>query len=171
MEMNIYYLHPCARVCAEWLHDKHTSKQCEEVASLLSTAVQFQICEAVPELQKESCLNHPWLPWAMESIDHIIWLYDYYNALIDKMKNMFHREDREWKFTQAIRKQLVRFPRNGWVDPPQIVPGDCRREKVTDGYRDFYLKCKVKVGSYRRVQVPYWVHDDVDTFMLAYSPE
>lgn len=167
MEMNIYYLHPCARVTAEWLHDKHTAKQCDEVKAVLSTAIQLQICESVDELIQTECFAHPWLPWAMESIDHVTWLHSYYVALTDKLCNVFHREDRQWKFTLAIEKHLQRFPRNGWTDPPQIVPEDCRKEKVTDGYRDFYSKCKIRVGSYKRVRVPYWARD----FMLDYSPD
>ncbi len=167
MEMNIFYLHPCARVCAEWLHDKHTAKQQEEVGMLLSYAVQLQLCERLPDLVITDCPEHPWLSWTLHSIDHVTWLHSYYVALTDKLQHVFHREDRRWKFMLTIERHLVRFPRNGWTDPPQIVPEDCNCPKVTDGYRSYYSKCKIKVGSYKRVRVPYWARD----FMLDYSPD
>jgi hypothetical protein len=162
----ILYFHPCAKVSAEWLHDKITPAMQIETASLIATAVQFRFMESDERLPLANSINHPWLEWAMNSADHVEWLLSYYEALCIKMATIFRREDRSWVFKGAVRNWIPLFPRRSWETPPNCVPIDCRVDDVCNSYRTYYLRAKCKPGAYRRVRMPYWVREHYDRPVL-----
>ena len=161
-QMTLFYLHPCARVSAEWLHDKMLPIMAEESKQLIATAIQYRFLESDERLPVPRFLLHPWLPWAMESSDHIEWLFAYYQTCVEKIQEVFDRKDRSWQFQIAARDWLPLFPRMGWQNPPMIVPIDCVDDKICVAYRSYYLKSKCKGGSYKRVRMPYWVREHYD---------
>ncbi len=159
--MEILYLHPCAATSALWLGDKHSFKALAEAEKLLATACQMIACDLDDRLAAPD-LNHPLLPWVLESIHHYQWLLSYYHSLIAKSKAVFSREYRAWKLELVYAEYLKLFPRIPFTTPPVLVPEDCVRATADESYRLYYCRCRIGVGVFRRVRLPYFVKDYFD---------
>lgn len=161
-QMTVFYLHPCAKVSADWLHDKMLSIMAVESQQVMASAIQYLFLESDERLPSPRMFNNAWTTWAMQSSDHMEWLLAYYQCCVEKIETAFNRVDRSWKFQIAVRDWIPLFPRNGWVDPPCVVPVDCLDGQICSSYRSYYLKAKCRGGSYKRVRMPYWVRDHYD---------
>ena len=160
-ENNVFFLHRDATISAAWLHDKHSVTMVFEIEKLIASAAQMTICETEP-LIPAATFEHPHLMWALSSIEHVQWLYSYYNALSDRYRNVFHRKYRNHVTMQQFESLMRVFPRQPWQDPPLLVDSDCVQHDICESYRLYYIRCKIKVGSYKRVRMPYWVSNHMN---------
>ncbi len=155
--IDIYFMHPSAKISAGWLHDKHVKQHLAEVENILASAIQLQTLERLPDFL---IYDHPVMDWLMKSIDHVRWLAEYYQTLQDQYYEITKNHYRGWKFNVTLREYLPLFPHNGWSDPPQtVIPSDCATNNVWESYRTYYMRCKVYMGAYKRVRRPYWLDD------------
>lgn len=159
-----FYLHPCARLSAEFIHDDLTKRSIIPVQKLLSTAAQIQMGEYDIDLTRNlEMAEHPWIAWLQESADHFAWLLSYYETLCHKMDKIFHKPVPNWRFTHALIDAIVAFPSQVWIDPPLPSSDDMSEqlqieiESTYQTYRNYYIIYYVKLGAYRRVTMPYWI--------------
>ena len=108
--MNIFYLDPNPKTCAQMHCDKHVVKMIIEYAQLLSTA--HRVLDGVPErLRRETTgrqytrytlpdsrdavlysathINHPSAIWVRENKNNYMWLYDMWCELLDEYTHRY----------------------------------------------------------------------------------
>ncbi len=159
-DVNIYYLHPCARTSVYHMYDEMVKSSVPVVEQLLSTAAQLQMCEYDIDLYRNlNHAEHPWVTWMCESVEHYVWVKSYYLTLCEVMKNIFQKDIKSWRFINAINEAEEYFPNQVWVDPPLYMPDNCQIAEDTtySAYRNFYLIYKVRIGCYRRMHMPFWI--------------
>ncbi len=158
-ELNLYYFHRDARLCAMWLHDKHLVTQIREVGQMISTACQMVVCERDTVLYKPESLT-PSASWILDSIEHATWAFSLWQAMLEQHESLFKRKTPAWEMNLRIKNNyLTHFPKVGWTDPPCVVPDDCLTSDTAMSYRKYYLKYRVHANSYKVVRRPWWVDD------------
>ena len=157
MAMMLYYFSPDATLSADWLPDKLSAKQLADTELLLASACQRAIIELDDRLPKP--IEHPFLPWATQSIHHGQWLLSYYRALIVKQKRVFDKEYRSWRLEAIFAEYVKRFPRTEFEPPPQLVPADCFSKTADEAFRKYFLRCQMGMGLYKKVRTPFWLDD------------
>jgi hypothetical protein len=135
--MNIFYLDREPEPCAEAHCDRHSVKMPVEYAQLLSTAHIELDGEQVA--YRATHRNHPSAVWVRQSSQH----YDYVYQLMVALGNVYaDRYGRIHKtlsdHTDTLANPPVNLPDNGWVDPPQCMPDDCKRDDAVLGYQVYY---------------------------------
>ena len=135
--MNVFFLDRDPEPCADAHCDKHASKMIVEYAQLLSTAhVEL---DGVQVAYKRTHTNHPSAVWVRQSSQHYAYVYQLMVAL---GKVYTERYGRTHKTIADHTGTLERFPENlpntGWVDPPQCMPDECKREDAVLGYLTYY---------------------------------
>ncbi len=164
MDGMIYFLHPCARLSAEWLTDPHTKTQLFETGKLLSAAIAMNTLdgESYYRFQK-SHLTHPLMPWLLESSLHAQWLLSHFCALADKQRRLFVPGFRSFREERAFALVVnATFPDAPWQNPPVLTPPEYARETPDASYRAYYLHAHVRLGMYRRSTMPIWVRRYLD---------
>lgn len=158
-DVNIFYLHPSPLTAARWLHDKHLVKMVLESAQLLSTACQIIIMERDTKLYKPTHMYHPCTQWLLKSRYNAEWLYDHYIALCDQFMDKFRHNHKSRDLCNAIEGHIPLFPNEDFTEPPLCMPDDCKidGQPAYQCYQLYYLRYKIRIGSYRRVKMPYWV--------------
>lgn len=133
--MNIFYLHPDPRQCAEQICIVHQNKMLVESCQLLSTAHHvLDGDEAQPGIYASSHVNHPSAIWARENLSNYMWLYRYASALADLYKKRTGR----WHKCEDVLNELAHGPDNivvspkspGMTEPPACVDTDIKRMSI-----------------------------------------
>ena len=153
--MNIFYLDPDPRRCAEYHYDTHVVKMILESAQLLSTA--HHLCgEGGP--YKLTHQNHPSAIWTRSSIAHYNWLYC---LMLELGKEYTHRFGRIHKTIKDHADTLLVTPKglqlNGWIQPPQAMPEHCRDSDSIIAYRKYYTTEKSNLMKYTNREAPKWM--------------
>ena len=134
--MNIFYLHPIAKICALYHCDKNVCKMVIETAQLLATAHHEHNS---PVTYKPTHKNHPSAVWARESRLHYQFLVDLGMALCNEYTKRYNK-------THSCEKLYygeLRFPpdtliKSGWVNPPQCMPDEYKNDDTVTAYRQYY---------------------------------
>lgn len=154
--MNIFYLDPDPRICAEYHCDKHVVKMILESCQMLSNAL--------PEDEapyRRTHYNHPCSVWVRQSIRHWIWLSNLTMNLFFEWKRRYNHESRKEhkcyeKWNNMITPDL---PDNGFTPPPQCMPDDCKCEDTVIAYRTYYMKHKQHFTSWKNGKPDWFIWD------------
>jgi hypothetical protein len=177
--MNIFYLSPDPKECAEMHLDKHVTKMVIEYAQLLSTA--HRVIDGIDSteitasgrkykrwimpderesvLYKSCHINHPSAKWARANSLHYEWLYALFRDLCDEYT---HRYGRVHMTDQKLRLALSEVPskidrskpfEGPWLAMPDDVKiiGDSLAS-----YRNYYIKNKKSFAKWTKRPVPAW---------------
>lgn len=135
--MNVFFLDRDPKPAAEAHCDKHCSKMIVEYAQLLSTAHVELDGEQVA--YKRTHTNHPSAVWVRQSSQHYAWVY---KLMCELGKVYTARYGRTHKTIAEHTDTLAAFPENlpnnGWQDPPQCMPDECKRDDAVLGYLTYY---------------------------------
>ncbi len=156
----IYYLHPCARLSADFVADNFVQKQMIVSGKIISAACNLVTLAEDSETYKDD-ITSPFILWATESADHVEWLRIYYETLVATQERIHFQDVKAYKIINAFKAAIKLFPRNSWEDPPyECIPADCIIEgaNIIESYREFYRKERMKI--YKRVKEPYWWRKD-----------
>ena len=175
--MNIFYLAEDPKVCAQDHCDKHVVKMILEYAQLLSTAhrvldgkhtkvlsnsgkryvsnwIMDDSSDAV--LYKVAHVSHPSNIWTRTSGHHYIWLWRLWHNLCLEYTERYNKTHMSWK---KIRSYISLLPQNiqdnGFKEPPQCMPDDCKEISAVKAYRKFYKTHKREFATWK-TQVPSW---------------
>ena len=175
--MNIFYLAEDPKVCAQYHCDKHVVKMILEYAQLLSTAHRVLDGEHVKVisnsgkrmvsnwvlddssdavLYKVAHVSHPSNIWTRASGHHYIWLWRLWHNLCLEYTERYDKTHMTWK---KLRSYLSILPQNiqdnGFKEPPQCMPDDCKEISAVKAYRKFYKAHKREFATWK-TQVPSW---------------
>jgi len=175
--MNIFYLSEDPVQCAKWHCDKHVTKMIIEYAQLLSTAhrvidgketkvlsnsgkryVSNWILDDDSDriLYKVAHLNHPSNIWVRQSGHHYIYLWRLWHNLCLEYTERYNKTHMTWK---KLRSYISLLPQNiqdnGFKEPPQCMPDECKEISAVKAYRKFYKAHKREFATWK-TQVPSW---------------
>ena len=179
--MNIFYLHPDPKICAEMHVDKHCVKMILETAQLLSTA--HRILDGVEDmglsqtgrkkkvwrlpdnrdlvLYSATHINHPSAIWCRRGSENYMWLWLLLNELCKEYTYRYGKIHKcESTGLVATLKQrpnnihVHRFTEPTPAMPEQYkVPGDSLKS-----YHNYYNGEKRRMFSWKNRQQPEWIN-------------
>ncbi len=179
--MNIFYLHPDPKICAEFHNDKHVVKMIIEYAQLMSTAHRILDGDEYTDLtangrkikrwrlsddreqalMKASHINHPSAVWARDSDLNYIWLYNMWRCLLIEYT---HRYDKVHSCAR-LETVLSKIPNNiktgFFTEPTPAMPDDCKIVgtwgwESLASYRNYYIKNKTHLAKWKKRPAPDW---------------
>jgi hypothetical protein len=158
MNLEVYYLHSCARTSATWLKDSHVLAGVVQAQRILSTAVMYQICEVDDLLPGPYDVREPHVQWAMKSAYNYQWVYSYYLTLCDLavVINGEYKAD-NWRVRTRLQSYAGIFPDELFCPPPFLYGVEHIERTTEESYRNYYRAIHAKPGSYRRMIPPFWV--------------
>ena len=175
--MNIFYLSEDPVQCAKWHCDKHVTKMIIEYAQLLSTAHRVLDGEHVKVLSnsgkrmvsnwkldggsdnvfyKVAHVSHPSNIWVRQSGHHYIYLWRLWHNLCLEYTERYDKTHMTWKKLRSYISILPQnIPDNGFKEPPQCMPDECKEISAVKAYRKFYKAHKREFATWK-TQVPSW---------------
>ena len=161
--------------------DSHASKMIIEYAQLMSTAHRVLDGKQVKRLSKKnrllttydhpdpqldhtlykSChVNHPSGIWVRQSKKNYRWLYEMWTELNTEFmyrydKNVPHESYRKLKW--ALFSPPENMPEGVFTEPLQAMPDDVKNESSITAYRDYYIKYKQHLASWKKRGMPDWM--------------
>ena len=179
--MNIFYLHEDAKTSAEMHVDSHASKMIIEYAQLMSTAHRVLDGKQVKRLSKKnrllttydhpdpqldhtlykSChVNHPSGIWVRQSKKNYRWLYEMWTELNTEFMYRYdkivpHESYRKLKW--ALFSPPENMPEGEFTEPLQAMPDDVKNDSSITAYRDYYIKYKQHLASWKKRGMPTWM--------------
>jgi len=166
--MNIFYLDKRPDDAAEMHCDKHCVKMVLEYAQMLSTAHRIlDEDNAHPDLYKIAHKNHPSTIWTRSSKQHYDWLFRLFRmlsaeysiryGLINDSRDTF-KVHKSWeKLGKILETAPKNIKDNGWEDPPQCMPDDCKDDDVVRAYRNYYIQEKKSFAKWNYTMKPKWM--------------
>jgi hypothetical protein len=179
--MNIFYLHEDAKTSAMMHVDSHASKMIIEYAQLMSTAHRVLDGKQVKRLSKKnrllttydhpdpqldhtlykSChVNHPSGIWVRQSKKNYRWLYEMWTELNTEFMYRYdkiipHESYRKLKW--ALFSPPENMPEGVFTEPLQAMPDDVKNDSSITAYRDYYIKYKQHLASWKKRGMPTWM--------------
>ena len=175
--MNIFYLSEDPVQCAKWHCDKHVTKMIIEYAQLLSTAHRVLDGEHIKVISnsgkrmvsnwkldggsdnvfyKVAHVSHPSNIWVRQSGHHYIYLWRLWHNLCLEYTERYDKTHMTWKKLRSYISILPQnIPDNGFKEPPQCMPDDCKEISAVKAYRKFYKAHKREFATWK-TQVPSW---------------
>ena len=175
--MNIFYLSEDPVQCAKWHCDKHVTKMIIEYAQLLSTAHRVLDGEHVKVISnsgkrmvsnwkldnssdnifyKVAHVSHPCNIWVRQSGHHYIYLWRLWHNLCLEYTERYNKTHMTWKKLRSYISLLPQnIPDNGFKEPPQCMPDECKEISAVKAYRKFYKAHKREFATWK-TQVPSW---------------
>jgi len=179
--MNIFYLHEDAKTSAMMHVDSHASKMIIEYAQLMSTAHRVLDGKQVKRLSKKnrllttydhpdpqldhtlykSChVNHPSGIWVRQSKKNYRWLYEMWTELNTEFMYRYdkivpHESYRKLKW--ALFSPPENMPEGVFTEPLQAMPDDVKNNSSITAYRDYYIKYKQHLASWKKRGMPDWM--------------
>lgn len=184
--MNIFYLDPDPKTCAEMHLDKHVVKMIIEYAQLMSTAHRVLDGKEYtdltangrrikrwrlddyrePHLMKASHINHPSGIWCRANNENYNWLYTMWNFLL---KEYTHRYGKVHSCERLIGP-LLPTPDNiqkcKFFPPTPAMPAEVKIESenptpgrkydVLRSYQNYYILNKAHFAKWTKREVPLW---------------
>ena len=154
--MNIFALSINPREAARWHVDKHIVKMPLETAQILCT-VRRSYYDDDTAPYRSTHQNHPCCKWAAESVQNYVWLCI---LGIELCKEYTYRYNKIHKCQAIIEECLENIPkkmrntgRTGFV---QAMPDHCKMDDSVLAYRNYYVKEKSHLASWRSRDIPDW---------------
>lgn len=162
--MNIFFLDPDVRECAQAHVDKHVVKMILEYAQLLSTA--HRVLDEQLSVESDSLLyktthkNHPCAVWVRENSENYRYLHSLLVALCEEYSFRYERVHATQ--SKGIVDALEILPKNiiiceEMTPAPKCVADDCIRDDLYESYREYYRTHKAHILSWKNRPEPVWV--------------
>ena len=157
MDLEVYYLHSCARTSANWLKDSDVLDAHVFALRLLATAVAYQTCEVDNVLPNPGDAREPHVQWAMKSRYNYHWVYSYYASVCELVPIVNQEAKHNNYFMQRrLLSYIDVFPDELFCPPPFLYPIEYVARTTEESYRAYYKAVRAKPGAYRRIPPPFW---------------
>lgn len=175
--MNIFYLNPEPKLCAEMHCDRHVLKMIIEYAQLMSTAHRVLDGEEYYALtangrkikrwrlnderegglMKASHINHPSNVWTRSSNNNYNWLYYMWRALCREYTHRYGKRHACEKYAVFIQDPPKNIPVDYKTQPPQAMPDECKipGDSVA-AYHKYYIEKKAGFAKWTNRETPKW---------------
>lgn len=128
-----------------------------EHLQLLSTALHLLNVDD-PNLYKMTHKNHPCAIWVRQSRVHYHYLIELTQELMKEYTVRYgkvHKCESDGKIDTFLKYAYL-IPDNGWIDPPQCMPDECKLPDVVDAYRNYYKMKKQDILQWK-TENPDWL--------------
>ena len=184
--MNIFYLDPDPKTCAEMHCDKHVVKMIIEYAQLLSTAHRVldgnnsvvlstsgrkKTVWTLPDnresvLYSATHINHPSAIWVRENSDNYSWLYHMWSELLDEYTHRYGKIHACARLNIALFNTPNNIPKGEFFAPTPAMPQELkivaeiqipgRKYDVLASYKNYYIKDKARFAKWKNRNIPEW---------------
>ena len=159
--MNIFYLHPDAKIAAQMHCDKHVVKMLLETSQLLCTAHRELDDSSFADdagLYKATHKNHPSAVWVRQSRSNYRWTYALLIALCKEYTLRYGKTHKTQRLgiVGSLRRCPDNLPVGYFTAPPQCMPPEFHCDKPVKAYRDYYLGKKMGFAVWK-LKTPDWV--------------
>lgn len=155
--MQIYYLDPDPKLCAQYHTDVHCCKMITESVQIMST-----VCHIYnqPELAvyKATHRNHPSVRWCAETDDNFLWLYKMTYWLYEEYK---HRYGKLHLAGEKFKNLGIPYIGKCGFTPIRYGFKDERYhlEDHVEGYRRYLIEQKGHLIKYTNREIPAWLKE------------
>ena len=162
--MNIFYLNKDPVVAAQMMCDKHVVKMILESAQMLSSAHRISSEEyaTAKGLYKIAHKNHPSTIWVRSSDEHYKWLFTHMIALMEEYTYRYGKHHATERLIEPLRTLPFFIDKNGFVDPPQCMPEECKGNDTVLAYQKYYIVEKSAFATWKLRAIPEWWKDGSD---------
>ena len=183
LKINIFYLDPDAKTCAQFHVDKHVCKQILEYAQLLSTAhrvldgketiglsksgrkqkIWTLSDEREDVIYKATHINHPSAKWTRHCAMNYTWLMQLWLELMNEYTYRYgkhHSCERLIPYLSQLPKNIsTAYP---FSSPWRAMPDEFKVAKTNpnycvESYRAYYKGAKTSFFKWKNRAKPYWV--------------
>ena len=184
--MNIFYLDPNPKTCAEMHVDKHVVKMIIEYAQLLSTAHRVIDGEEYTDLtangrriqrwrlhderesklMKATHINHPSAIWCRENSSNYIWLFQLYKHLCDEYTYRYGKVHACARLIDDLCYVPTKIKNDSFFAPTPAMPGELkvlaenpvpgRKYDSLKSYHKYYLTEKIRFAKWKNRNIPEW---------------
>jgi hypothetical protein len=181
--MNIFYLDPNPRTCAEMHNDKHVVKMILEYAQLLSTAHRYldgtegkHLSPAGRNIRdwrlgdnrdnilySATHINHPSAVWARKSSANYDWLYVMWVELMDEYTYRYGRVHASERLKLALSRLPYKIPKGDFTPPTPAMPDEYKVGDVAESYHKYYIGSKRVMSRWTDRPMPKWFFDGINT--------
>jgi hypothetical protein len=169
--MNIFYLDPNPKTCAEMHCDKHVVKMIIEYAQLMSTAHrildgkeyidltangrkikrwQMENPKYESELMKASHINHPSAVWVRASKSNYVWLLKMWLHLLAEYTHRYGKRHACEKYIDVLYTPPNNIRDSLFTEPTPAMPDFCKvKNDSIQSYRNYYVQCKQHLWSWK----------------------
>jgi hypothetical protein len=181
--MNIFYLDPNPRTCAEMHNDKHVVKMILEYAQLLSTAHRVLDGDVIVGLSKTgrkqtryvlpdsrdallysaTHLNHPSAVWARKSNLNYDWLYVMFVELMNEYTYRYGKVHATDRLKLALSRAPSNIPKGEFTPPTPAMPDEFKVSDVAESYHKYYIGSKRVMSRWTDRPMPKWFFEGINT--------
>jgi len=153
--MNIFYLDHDPTIAAQQLVDKHVVKMPLETAQML--------CSAYPQgtaPYRRTHYNHPSTVWSRMSKENYTWLIEHGYSICEEYSYRYGKQHKSLDIIKWCEQNqaAIDFPEQGFTEPPQCMPDDCKASSSVLAYRNYYNKHKAYIFSWKHRLPPEWIN-------------
>lgn len=158
MNLEVYYLHSCARTSANWLKDSDVLNGIVQSQRILSTAAMYICCEVDDLLPGPYDVREPHVQWVMKSAYNYQWVLSYYLSLCElaTIVDPAYKAD-NYRIKGRLLSYVDLFPDELFCPPPFLYGIEHVKRTTEESYRSYYRAIQAKPGSYRRIHPPFWM--------------
>jgi len=184
--MNIFYLDPNPKVCAEMHLDKHVVKMIIEYAQLMSTAHRVLDGDEYTDLtangrrikrwrlnddrektlMKASHINHPSGVWCRANRDNYIWLYQMWFHLCKEYTHRYGKTHACERLTGDLCVPPEKIIEGAFYPPTPAMPTEVKIMSANPlpglkydslaSYKNYYILNKAHFAKWTKREVPSW---------------
>jgi hypothetical protein len=140
--MNIFYINTNPKIAAQELCDDHVRKMQIESAQILSAA-HWETGGKAP--YKRTHVNHPSTKWTRESIQHYRWVVEHGLEVCSEFTKRYGKYHKTQGVLEWLKINEPNIPDNSFIEPPQCMPDEFKKESTVEAYKEYYIKDKVKI--------------------------
>jgi len=152
--MNIFVLDYNPQVAAEYHCDKHVVKMILETAQILST---INHKHGVDAPYKATHANHPCTLWAGKTTGNYTWLVTLGFALCEEYTFRYNKIHKCATVLAALAFPPDDLPVADITPFAQAMPDDCKNQDAVTAYREYYIKYKQNLASWKNRPAPAWI--------------
>lgn len=152
--MNIFVLDTNPQRAAQYHNDKHVVKMILETAQILST---INHKHGVDAPYKATHHNHPCVLWAEQSTANYQWLVTLGFALCEEYTHRYNKIHKSVSALVATAFPPDSIPEGELTPFAQAMPDDCKNSDAVIAYRNYYIKYKQALASWKNRPAPEWL--------------
>lgn len=167
--MNIFFVDEDPRAAAQSLVDRHVVKMITESNQLLSTA--HHLCPGPTydlikdKIYKKTHMNHPSAKWVRESSLNYAWLIVHAKAMCEEYTKRYGRRHAGEDIIDLLSMHVPDIPYSDSCTIPSCAMDDEYKifnsvktmQEVVTNYRNYYIKGKSHLHSWKNSNKPNWI--------------
>jgi len=177
--VNLFYLSPDPKICAEMHLDKHVTKMIIEYGQLMSTAHRFldgkpytdktangrsiqrwrmEDPKLEESLMKASHINHPSAIWTRSNRSNYIWFHQMWFYLCKEYTYRYEKiHSVETRLSDVLYLPPVNISTGDFYPPTPAMPDECKvPNNSLASYHKYYIERKSHFAKWTKRQVPLW---------------